>query len=109
MEITPKIRTTIDKVLDNFDFERVEKVMQTLNWTWGIGPAAEVPDVARLKMQARKLLQECIEDRPIDKEEIDWSSSTGGFVAKSITYDGEDFRMSLSFELTSYDADTDEE
>ena len=45
MEITPKIRTTIDKVLDNFDFERVEKVMQTLNWTWGIGPAAEVPDI----------------------------------------------------------------
>ena len=75
-------------------------------------------DIARLRMQARKLLQGCIEDRPIDKEEIDWSSSTGGFVvksstggfvAKSITYDGEDFRMSLSFELTSYDADTDEE
>ena len=109
MEITPKIRTTIDEVLDNFDFERVEKVMQLLNWTWGSGTNAEVPDIARLRTQARKLLQDCFENRPKGREEIDWSSSTGGFVAQSITYDDEDFRLSLVFELTSYDADTEEE
>lgn len=107
MEITPTIRKTIDEVLDNFDFERVEKTMQTLNWTWGAGATAEVPDIARLRTQARSLLQDCIEHRPKDREDY-WEASTGGFTAKSVTYDDEDFRISLVFELASYDADTDE-
>lgn len=52
MEITPEV---IDEILDEFDFERVHKVMVALNWEW----CGEVPTIAELRREARRLLRDC--------------------------------------------------
>jgi hypothetical protein len=46
----------VEEILDYFDFEKVAKVMEALDWKWwSIG---EVPGTGPLRRQARRLLRE---------------------------------------------------
>ena len=70
--LPPKLRNKIDDIMENFDFERVHKVMDMLEWRWGSAKNG-VPSVEELKKEAKRLLvSACVEKNHI---------STGGFKA----------------------------
>tara|TARA_R110000822_G_scaffold137410_1_gene274931 strand:- start:2411 stop:2704 length:294 start_codon:yes stop_codon:yes gene_type:complete len=48
---------TIENILDEFDFHRVQKVMKALDWRW-YGTEDVFPSVADLRRQARSLLED---------------------------------------------------
>lgn len=74
-----------------YDFERVHKVMETLNWTWA--SADGVPSVDELKEEAVDLLIRCFQQS--EKNKKDCLMATGGFEACSYyKEDGE-----IDFEL----------
>jgi len=70
----------IEEILENFNFEKVHKVMTFLNWTWS---GEKVPTSYHLRDEARRLLNEIIK-RPEPYIE------TGGFRAEK---DGKTLRL----------------
>ena len=79
----------LDEIMDWFDFERVRKTMNALDWKWMDNP--ESPTVQELKQKVRELFWSCY-DRKAD------FSSIGGFKVR-IDYE-EDF-AECSFVVTS--------
>lgn len=51
-----KKEKVIEDVMDNFNFEQVQKVMDFLDWKWYISGSSEVPTVETLRKEARRLL-----------------------------------------------------
>ena len=66
----------IDKVIENFDFEKVHKVMCALNWKWADHDRYDVPSISRMCELSLTLLMQVVHS----KEEDVWIS-TGGFKA----------------------------
>lgn len=66
----------IDEILDQFNFERVHKVMEALNWWW-YGEENGVPNIAALRKKARELLKDCA-----DSPRKNYYCSIGGFAAE---------------------------
>ena len=73
----------IEDILDEFDFDKVAKVMEALNWTWRFEP--EPPTRGELRRQARDLLQR-VYKMP---ELAETSTGTGGFEASRHMYVGD--------------------
>lgn len=87
----------IEDILDEFDFTRVQQVMEALDWTWfesGVSPA-EVPTLGKLRKKARFLLKECM-------NVPEFSTATGGLWASKKTFDGEPYYR-LQFVVASWD------
>jgi hypothetical protein len=80
----------IDEIMDEFDFERVHKVMVALNWKWQCGD--ELPSIADLRRHARTLLRVVVEGKDIHK------AHTNGFTA--YMHDG---LLGLRFEVSSHE------
>lgn len=90
----------IDEILDNFEFEKVHKVMTFLDWRW----VGVLPDVADLRAQARKLLKECLKFRGEKPRHIE----TGGFMAEYNLEEEDGYELlTLSFILNSWEVDND--
>lgn len=68
----------LEKVLREFDFEKVHKVMTALDWTYSNG---EIPDVDELRKTAEDVLKTAIKIRKTEKD-IKAVCSTGGFTGK---------------------------
>ena len=69
----------IKNIIDNFNFNKVNKVMKFLNWTW-VG-SSKSPSISQLKEKATELLNEVCDDYG-DNEYIDFASlGSGGFEA----------------------------
>jgi hypothetical protein len=64
------IQEQIDEIMDSFDFERVQKIMEALNWQWH---EEGVPDIYTLRTEARKHLKQAAA--------IGGTSGSGGFTA----------------------------
>lgn len=77
----------IEKILKEFDFEKVHKTMKILDWTWF---EKGVPSYGSLILCAKELLERSA------KEEPDFSISTGGFKASIKS----DKSLKLEFILT---------
>lgn len=88
-------RLKLDELLSDFDFERVYKVMETLDWYWIT--AEGVPEVEDMKESVRHLYSS-MESSIIEK--IPMHSSSGGFLLKYNPEEDEELR--LVFEATSY-------
>lgn len=86
--------------LNEFDFDKVHKVMKFLNWKWAREAPCHVPSASELKETASKLLFECLEYSEIHKE--DWTVSTGGFEANSYFEDGNIIDFGLKFIVSEY-------
>ncbi len=88
----------IDEIMDRFDFCKVQKAMQAVGWTYAHGQdkPLQVPDEARLRETARRLLEECA------KDEGEGGRASGGFYAnKFLAFDSfteqEIFQLKLEF------------
>ena len=82
-------RDSIDNILDEFDFERVHKVMVALNWQWHNTDG--VPTIGDLRRTARDLLRSVVQDNHV-------MVGSGGFFAYK---DAE--VLGLRFEVASYE------
>ena len=65
------MRDQIQKIMNNFDFEKVHNIMKFLNWTWF--PQNTIPTIDKLKQETESLLIQ-ISTHPEYK-----NISTGGF------------------------------
>ena len=88
------MKKLIEKILKDFNFEKVHKAMQVTNWGW-VNSEGKVPSIGRLVLRAEELLQD------VSKMDIGCSIGTGGFVATKMG--SEDFGegLQLEFILTS--------
>jgi len=66
----------IDEVMDEFNFGKVQKVMDFLGWQWA-GAEEGVPREAELRKQVRDLMDICYQQSFTHKR--DWNTGTGGF------------------------------
>ena len=94
----------IDDLIDNFDFDRVETVMQALDWKWA-NPESHpsVPTVPQMRKTARNLLREAA--KMAIKTNQGYSVATGGFFARVLEpKEGETkLYMRIHFEIESND------
>lgn len=79
----------IDEIMDWFDFSKVAKVMEAVDWKWWSEEGIEVPCEGKLRKEARRLLKRAIKERGI--------IGTGGFEASYI--DGD---LELKFIVSSW-------
>jgi hypothetical protein len=86
-----KHQEAIDEIMDWFDFERVVKVMEFLNWKW-ITAEEGVPSIGEIKKTARRLLKEAIKKKT--------SIATGGF---KVTYLPKEDFLHLEFVISEFD------
>lgn len=102
------VNKMIDDIIENFDFNRVEKTMRYLNWTWG-GFSGMPPDVFELKAQARDLLKGAADSRLNSFKHKHWelgvSNATGGLWATAFcnVNKTEITHLQLQFVLTDWD------
>ena len=74
-EFTIKKEKHIQYIIDDFDFEKINKIMVALDWKWYDNGKFYIPTENDLKKCARRLLSDvCLYDCDI--------MSTGGFCAK---------------------------
>ena len=86
------VEKVLNKVFDNFDFERVKKVMDVLNWSW----VSFIPTLNEIKEQAANLMWDFA---TTDVDVI----STGGFRVEKDFSDPSSLWMRLTFEVEDYD------
>lgn len=84
------------EVLDNFDFEKVHRVMEFLNWTWSTKKKKEkIPSIKKMKKHAERLIEDAI--KGLKKHGADqYSIATGGFEAYAF-YGEEGLEVVLRF------------
>jgi len=103
--MTETLQALIDEVIDSFDFEKVQKVMEFVDWKW-IDHEGEltVPSVPRLKGSARRSLKLAYDSWK--KHGYDYSvAGTGGFEAQYWGYEKEGSLFTLRFVLEQAEAE----
>lgn len=85
-------KRAIEEILNEFDFEKVHRVMQFLDWRWY--PNNKVPSIASLKQTARLCLNGIV-DEGAERH------MTGGLVAYR-EQDGDEDGLALSFVIEEY-------
>jgi hypothetical protein len=91
-DIPDDIQLKIEHIMQNFDFHKVHKAMEALEWRWGFDDEDEAPPITELRRSARTTLERAYQ------EELE-STGTGGFMA---TYDKKDNTLSLRFEVCDW-------
>ena len=82
----------IDKLIENFNFEKVQKYMQETNHFWQGG--TEAPSIARLESTAYQCLSTVVKEESL-------TCSTGGFLALCLTFPSGVKELKLIFQLES--------
>lgn len=103
----------INEVLDNFDFEKVHKVMTFLDWKWiSLSEGTnEVPSIARMVRSAQQYLSMAYDGlAKASHGDNRYMVGCGGFEAWAKRYttglDKPDVLLTLSFNLASFEAAT---
>lgn len=71
-------QSLVDEIMDWFDFHRVARIMEALDWKWASAEEG-IPCEAELRKQARKLINEAWDSSEQRDSEITFG--TGGFYA----------------------------
>jgi hypothetical protein len=101
MELEAKHYDTIMDCLDEFDFERVHKVMTFLDWAWADGG---VPDVLALRRNCRTYLQEVVRGALERKDEGgEFIMASGGFRYEAKLYPDDFLWLRMSFTIEDWD------
>lgn len=93
----------IDEIMDEFDFAKVQRVMQFLNWEIHTNEGLKVPDEVELRKNARRLLYDVVENLE-DGVENYWFSATGPFKVEGTKEGGYIDSLRLSFVCESWEA-----
>lgn len=91
---------TIEKIIANFDFEKVQKIMKCLDWQYW--DSEETPSIERLKETAIYNLKSCCNTLNIKQGKKKAVSETGGFVATARKYKDGELCLELSFQIASF-------
>ena len=74
----------IEEILDSFDFEKVKKVMDALEWKYYDSPDSHVT-IPELRKNARELLKTVYSAKDSDH----WCAGSGGFEVERWMYPGD--------------------
>ena len=94
----------IRDIIDEFDFDRVERTMETLNWKW----RGETPTLYDLRKEAEHLLRGAAKSRLNDfkdtHHDIPIINATGGFEARAFCNKDKTkiTKLDLAFIVTSW-------
>lgn len=92
----------IDEIMDNFDFGKVAKVMDFLDWKWAmVGMTSQycVPEEPEIRKEARGRLSK-VYDHAVGQGRK-YETATGGFW---YSYDPQHSILNLDFKLATWDA-----
>ena len=92
----------IDEIMDWFDFEKVHKVMTTLDWKWGDDES--VPTIPELRKQTRELMKMALIGLSNNFEEKSYSAATGGFEATAFLVKDDSRILELKFVFSEWTA-----
>ena len=100
------LRNRIPEILDRINFDRIQKTMAALNWTWWDPTSGYyIPDTIQLCFGAERILMQCIELWEQDGRPASGYMATGGFEVVIQVFsnadDGEDISLRLSFSVES--------
>lgn len=87
MNLTIDHYELIERTLDGFDFHKVQRVMDFLDWKLA-GSDRSPPDVFYLRKVARNLLKAAI--GCIEEKEVTYNAATAGFLARACLFDRQD-------------------
>ena len=102
MELEAKHYDSIMDCLDEFDFERVHKVMKYLNWTWA--DIGSVPEVSDMRKHCRKYLQNVVVGT-LERKDTggEYIEACGGFRYEAKLYEDGFLWLRMSFEIDDWD------
>jgi len=92
--MTEEMQNKINIIMDNFDFERVERTMKFLNWRVMLDRGFTVPENNELRTRAREILNEVV------LKDLKYISTSGFKAEKSEDKDG--ICLSLEFVLSDW-------
>ena len=104
------VNKMIDDIMDEFDFNRVETVMEFLDWKWAGDNGLERVTVNMLKKEARRLLRGAADARLGAYKNTHWEQgiihSCGGLQAMAFCDEDQTkiVSLDLKFILTEWDA-----
>lgn len=99
-DLPKTVEQSIEEVLSNFDFDKVQRVMQFLKWSWfDVG----IPNHYHLVKEAETLLKRVYTMASASEESA--YSSTGGFTAACKKVDGV-MLFKLYFSIDEYETDS---
>lgn len=90
---------SINKTLDNFNFDKVLRAMEALEWKWYLRGDMSIPHLTDLKVTSRYLLDKASFESFKSKQPS--TVGTGGFYA---TVDASDGYVKLWFEVASWES-----
>ena len=102
----------VQEVLENFDFDKVKKTMQFLDWKWiDLEGGFQVPSTAKLVLAAKKYLELAYDGLcKADYKDTEYFVACGGFVARARRYhdafNAPDILLTMNFNLASWEAAT---
>jgi hypothetical protein len=102
------VNQMIDEIMDEFDFNRVQRTMDYLNWQWA---GEGVPTIESLKKSAERLLRGAAEARLGQYKDTHWEqgiiNSTGGFQAMAFCNEDKTkiIGLDLKFIISEWDAE----
>ena len=101
MQFNDQIQNDIDLIMDNFDFGKVYKVMEFLDWKWSGYDEITEGDI---RAYARKQIKLCLYNM-LRYGESEFSIECGGFFVHTHnqTEDNDKVYISLRFSLASWD------
>ena len=90
---------TIEKIIENFDFEKVQKIMKHLDWQYW--DSEETPSIERLTETVISNLKICCNtlNKKRKKRAV---CCAGGFVATARKYKDGELCLELSFQIDSF-------
>ena len=75
-----KLKTNFEMLMGEFDFEKVDSIMNHLNWKWGIkGGDYRIPTVEEMKETCRNLFNDLLVNNKHYDTVVPSSSGGGGF------------------------------
>lgn len=101
------VNQMIDEIMDEFDFNRVQRTMDYLNWKW----VGESVTVDMLKEEAKRLLKGAAEARLGQYKDTHWEqgiiNGCGGFQAMAFCNENKTkiIGLDLKFIVTEWDAE----
>ena len=85
----------MDIIMDHFDFERVRKVMEALDWRW-FSAEEGIPKISEMRQKVRKLMRNAYD---YSSEVAESYSATGGF---HVTYYRDIDKFIVEFVVTDW-------